>query len=313
MQVRDDGYTKASIQVPGKRDILTTTISEALNNKVEDLFSGGSMGLEVDEKALTKINAMDKKSILQSTPPNLLGQAQVAFRQDDFDALIYTHGYNAIFEKAVRCPCGHEGSAQADCNNCNGSGFFYINPTQTRVLLTGINSNTTYKEWSLENIGTISITTMQTDNSLMSYYDRVTIKGELNSFNESCAVRHTSEPFIFTAYKAATLEALYVFEGPKKKLRKLSKTEYHVSELNPYVILFDIDMTVYKMVSCVYTHELQYFIIDFPHDVRSSLIKTKKGNFEKLSLPKSAIARRLHLSNFLQSPNFDGTGIINND
>lgn len=252
-------------------------------------------------------------TIVQKTPPSLLGQAQVSFKQGDFDALIYTHGYEATFEKAVRCPCSHEGSARADCENCNGSGFFYINPTSTKVLLTGINANTTYKEWSLENIGTVSITTMQKDNDLMSYYDRVTINKEFNSFNEICEVKSADQYFIFTIYRPTNLQAIYVFVGPKQRLRKLSSAEYHISKINPYVIIFDIDMSKYEVVSCVYTHELQYFIIDFPHDVRSSLNKTKKGDFEKTSLPKSAIARRLHLSRIQQAPNYDGSGIIDNN
>lgn len=52
MEVRSDGYTEACIRPKGKSSILTAGIVSVLNDKIEDLFSGGSTGLNIDKKAI---------------------------------------------------------------------------------------------------------------------------------------------------------------------------------------------------------------------------------------------------------------------
>lgn len=254
------------------------------------------------------------ESIIKRTPPNLISQPQVAFRKRDFDAVIWSHGYDIVVERAVRCPCDHSGSPRSDCNNCHGTGFFYVNPSLTKAQITGINANNDYKQWSLQNIGTISITTQESDNILLSYYDRLTIKKEYASFSEVIPIRTSdSNYFIFTIYQPTNIEAIYLFEGPTQKLKKLTTSDYHISELNPYVIIFDIDVHDYEAVSVLYNHELQYYLIDFPHEVRTSLKKNTDGVFERVPLPKNAIARRLHLGT-LNAATYDGTGgLITNE
>ena len=52
MEVRSDGYTEACIRPKGESSILTAGIVSVLNDKIEDLFSGGSTGLNIDKKAI---------------------------------------------------------------------------------------------------------------------------------------------------------------------------------------------------------------------------------------------------------------------
>ena len=54
MQVRDDGYTQAIVQT-SKGSLLEASYSEVLEDKVEDMFGGGSLkrGLVIDPKALS--------------------------------------------------------------------------------------------------------------------------------------------------------------------------------------------------------------------------------------------------------------------
>ena len=74
------------------------------------------------------------RNILDSPQQNLYGQPQVAFRPQDFNAAIWSHGYDVICEQAVRCPCqGDSGAPKPDCQNCHGFGYFFINPTRTGV------------------------------------------------------------------------------------------------------------------------------------------------------------------------------------
>lgn len=98
------------------------------------------------------------RNVINAESPSLYGQPQVSFRPNDFDAVIWTHGYDIICEKAIRCPCqGNSDSPLPSCQNCHGSGYIYINPYRTKApdnrakqryevctMGTGINGNSIY-------------------------------------------------------------------------------------------------------------------------------------------------------------------------
>ena len=91
--------------------------------------------------------------------PNLLNQPNSFFRKGDFEALIQMKGYDLELSKACKCPCmTAENHALPSCTNCNGYGWFFINPIMTRGLLSSINLNTKFKEWSEELLGTAALT-----------------------------------------------------------------------------------------------------------------------------------------------------------
>ncbi len=74
------------------------------------------------------------RNVINAESPSLYGQPQVSFRPNDFDAVIWTHGYDIICEKAIRCPCqGNSDSPLPSCQNCHGSGYIYINPYRTNI------------------------------------------------------------------------------------------------------------------------------------------------------------------------------------
>lgn len=253
------------------------------------------------------------KNILQSPAPNLQGIASPEFIKTEFDAAIYLKGYTTIIEKALRCPC-HEHHPLIDCENCFGTGYFYINPIRTNSLITGINQNNQYKTWSEELLGTIAITVRDIDKPIFGYFDRITLKNEYSYFSENLIVRRNeSNIFVFTTYKPIELISLHIFISSAQKLVKLSN--FTINPNNPYCIILDeseLEDSTSGVVSVYYKHEPQYHILDFPHEVRASWVKNKStGSLEKIQLPVQAIARRSHLIDI--RPNFDGSGVIEND
>ena len=83
------------------------------------------------------------RKIIEAPQQSLYGQPQVSFRPNDFNSVIWSHGYDIICEKAVRCPCqGNSGAPLPNCQNCHGFGYFFINPRRTKALVTGLNRNT---------------------------------------------------------------------------------------------------------------------------------------------------------------------------
>ena len=52
------------------------------------------------------------RNIINADVPSMYGQPQVAFRPQDFEAVIWAHGYDIICEKAIRCPCQGDSGRQ---------------------------------------------------------------------------------------------------------------------------------------------------------------------------------------------------------
>lgn len=256
--------------------------------------------------------ALQGQNIRTATPANLIGQPEVEFRQNDFNALITTKGYNCIIEKAVRCPCeGEAESANPSCQNCFGTGWIFINPVKTDIIASGINLSNKYKDWSLELAGTISLTVRDDDNESLSFYDKVSFVDRFSKFSEVLRVRDTgTEVFVFTTYKVKEVYEIFLFNGNTQKLRRLNENEYSLNPNNPYVI--DLLVTDYpaefnNVVSVRYKHEIQYHVIDLPHELRGSTRVLETGSREDFVLPMNAIARRVHLIAGAK-PNYFGTG-----
>lgn len=260
---------------------------------------------------------MTGRPINSSTPPDMYGQPQVYFRPKDFDAVIWSHGYDITCEQAVRCPCqGASGAPMPDCQNCHGSGFFYVNPLRTKALITGLNRNTQYVQWAPELMGTAAITVRDTDKAGISYLNRITVDDEYAWFTEM-VVAHTMVDDImavFLSYAPIEIQAVFIYVAPDVPLVKLDPSVYEISPNNKYCVQFVAgNVPDGAGVSFLYKHRVEYHIIDAPHEIRASLQANKQsGALEVIKMPLQAVGRRSHLVD-MQRPNFDGSGLIHND
>jgi hypothetical protein len=254
-------------------------------------------------------------SIRTATAPNLIGQPDnKLFKQNDFEAFAWQKGYKVVFEQAIACPCrGTSGEAKPTCKNCLGLGWVFINPTNTRALITNINKDTKFKYWSPELIGTIAVT-VQNENKL-SYMDKITMTGKTSIISEVKPVlENDGQKFIFCSYKVESINEVFLYAGDDVKLTRITDLCSIKSE-NGYVVLLD-DSIEYSdnyngVVSIDYEHEVSYNVIDIPHEIRTSFIINSKGQRDEYEMPMQAIARRSHLS-LGDSTNFDGDNVIDN-
>lgn len=254
----------------------------------------------------------ESRNILQQTSSGY-SNFRPEFIKPDFDQAVWAKGYEVLLEKALRCPCHGEEAALLDCQNCFGTGYFYVNPIKTKALITGINQTTQYKNWSSELLGTYAVTVMDVDKANLSYYDRVTFLTEYSYFSENLKIRENDGVyFVFTTYKIQELLALYSFEASDKKLKKT--TNSRISEENPYCLILDIDeIPENGYISVYYKHFVEGHTIDLPHFIRASWNTDKvSGQQKKIQLPVQAIVRLTHLI-ATDKPNFDGSGTIIND
>ena len=256
------------------------------------------------------------KNILQS-PPSVITSFTPEFYVNEFESAIQAKGYDVILERALRCPCHAPDAPLIDCQNCFGTGYFYVNPIKTKALITGINQNNQYKNWSEELLGTISITVRDIDKPNLGYFDRVTLKDQYSYYSENLSLRDNGERrFVFTTYKPVEVLAVYVFASSNEPLQKLDKTVYSIGESNGYCIEFEegsLDGLANGIVSVYYKHELEYHVLDLPHEIRASWVKNKSiGSMDVIQLPIQAVARRSHLI-AIEKPNFDGSGVMVNE
>ena len=67
----------------------------------------------------------------------------------EFDTLIHQKGRDVLLETALQCPCKSPSTnQQSDCKNCGGTGWIFVNPRETRMVLTAINAVTEFRPWS---------------------------------------------------------------------------------------------------------------------------------------------------------------------
>lgn len=253
-------------------------------------------------------------NIRTATRPNNIGGIRVDFTQPEFDNAIFDKGYEVIWYEAVRCPCNkaREGHLST-CNNCLGLGWVFVNPIQTKALITSINKDTKYKYWSQELSGTVNVTLR--DQERLSVMDKIVLKNKFSLMSELRDVREVAgQKFIFTTYPIDQIHSVFLFNSVSTKLVRLTMDEYMVSTDNPYVLKINktpLPTGFNNVVSIKYKHKVQYNVIDLPHDLRYSTELNRKGQEIELPLPIQAIARKSeYLTGY--SVNYDGTGILDN-
>lgn len=247
------------------------------------------------------------------------------FTKNSFDELIEKHGYKIQIDKAHRCPCeGEDGAPQFRCQNCLGTGYFYINPIETKALITSLNSNTEYKPWGVDRIGMVNVTVRDNDTNIqerIAFFDKVTllsIRSDLpkpSAFHtENLIIRQNDEGgnFIFLTYKPQEILSIFAFDNYNKKL--IQVTDYSVNVNNDYVI--DLNTIPSreepnKVVAVRYKADVQYLAIDLPHEIRHTTKIGNGGRIEGQTMPMQAVCKRVHLIE-TDRPNYDGTGIQDN-
>ena len=256
---------------------------------------------------------MAKDSIVTtSTSPNLIGQPDVQFRPDDFDALVYSKGYEVIHEKAASCPCKSKSNNTplSSCQNCSGTGWVLFNPNITRMVLQGMNVNTRYMQWSQENIGTVAITSRSVDQ--LGFMDRITVKDSDSVFSQTLHPwSNNNELFAFTVYDIRDIYEVFLFQAVDQPLIKLGTNSYSY-ERNKLILdssYADIDDL---SVSIRYRHWTEYHIVDILKENRRSYISdaSTKGKQQSAMFPFNSIARRSHY--VIDPLNQTGTGRIDN-
>ena len=259
------------------------------------------------------------KTVIKQTPPVGIHQPSADFIKTQFDILIEQKGYRVIIEKALQCPCKSKSVNQSSkCKNCGGSGWCFINPILTRVVLSSMNNNTEYKQWSQENKGTVNISARDVDR--FGFMDKITLIDAIGTFTE---VRHMSyEPvsnqiFAYTSYNLKEIEYVGLFKSDNEKYQRLELNSDYTFKANVLYLdnkfksIYDDLNNNGDTISVVvrYKHPPQYFVIDLTRDVMMSWDRTGKKE-TLIELPVSGIGRRAHY--VIDAENLSQTRLLDN-
>lgn len=255
-------------------------------------------------------------NIRQSTPPStLIGASTVPLLQkDSFDEVIFLKGYDVIIENAIECPCkGTSGAPKTTCQNCLGTGWVFLNPTATKAIITSINAQTKYKQWSPELVGTASITVRDEDR--IAFMDRITFSTRMSILSETRPVKTAgAQKFIFTSYRCKEIKSIYIFNTDTSKLIKVPSTQYSIKDGNSMIV--ELTGITYPVnfngaVSIEYFHNVSYNVVDLTHDFRSTFLINDYGQNKEYNLPMQAVIRRSHLV-MGEPTNYSGNNLLDN-
>lgn len=257
----------------------------------------------------------EKRSIITNlvtayqTPPAAINP-RVGWDVNRFETLIQTQGYDALIDRALRCPCCDKatGQAMSTCKNCGGRGWFFVDRTETRLLAQHMDSKKRYDEWSQVNRGTASITTRGIDK--LGFMDRIILTQLEEWFSETLhPVLFDGQLIAYPIYEPLEITNVFLFASDVAPLVPLSADMYSVvgnkivfSE--NVVNLVDLESLDIKDVNEIplhitirYSHYPVYHVIDMNRE----LMRVREGKLcgqgydEYLrQMPINVLARKAH-------------------
>ena len=243
------------------------------------------------------------------TPPAAINP-RVGWDVNRFETLIQTQGYDALIDRALRCPCCDKatGQAMSTCKNCGGRGWFFVDRTETRLLAQHMDSKKRYDEWSQVNRGTASITTRGIDK--LGFMDRIILTQLEEWFSETLhPVLFDGQLIAYPIYEPLEITNMFLFASDTAPLVPLSADMYSVvgnkivfSE--NVVNLVDLESLDIKDVNEIplhitirYSHYPVYHVIDMNRE----LMRVREGKLcgqgydEYLrQMPINVLARKAH-------------------
>lgn len=260
------------------------------------------------------------KPIIETTPDTNDGK-QPKFKKSDFDKAIDAQGYNVYVEKALRCPCAVVGSgSQAECQNCGGSGWIFINKVSTKAILHSINRTTKYKDWTEQDRGTMSVTVK--DTVRLAFMDKITILDVDSIYTQRVTIKKKgTDIFGYLFYIATEIEHMFLYKNNTTALIPLVETTDWVLDEN--ILTFTSTVEQYlnseneARVVVRYKHRPSYNIVDINREVVKYTTSDKDldcepivGTKPKEELPIHGIAKKAHY--LLDYKNLSGESLFDN-
>lgn len=248
---------------------------------------------------------MTSHKVVYKTPPSPMNP-RVGWDVNRFESLIQSQGYDALIDRALRCPCCDKNNGQAltTCRNCGGRGWFFIDRTETRVIAQHMDSKKQYQDWSEVNRGTASITTRGIDK--LGFMDRVILTQLEESYSEIIRpIDFDSRLVAYPVYEPLKIDRMFMFGTDGTMLIPIEETMYAVD--GNKIVFNDSLMELVESdnynskdpqisITIRYTHYPVYHVID----INRELMKVREGKLcgisdeELRQMPINVTARKAH-------------------
>jgi hypothetical protein len=264
----------------------------------------------------------DNKPIVKTSsqqPQNLIADVEfVEVKQ--FDGLIHSKGLECYIDRGLVCPCSdpNTGLALIGCENCGGSGWFFIDREETKALFLGMNSNKKTENWSETNMGKASITTPHSFN--LTFMDRFIITELESTYSQKLKpIYSNGKIFSYTIYSPKQVLYCFLFNKNNQPLLRLEQgTDYNIINNriefdSKYIERVETDDFI---VSLRYTHNPVYHIVDILREFtkansQSFSCSEKSEVVEKKYLPLHFMGIKAHYifdsENLFSNRLFDNT------
>lgn len=257
----------------------------------------------------------EKRSIMTNmvtayqTPPAAINP-RVGWDVNRFETLIQTQGYDALIDRALRCPCCEKSTGQAlsTCRNCGGRGWFFVDRTETRLLAQHMDSKKRYDEWSQVNRGTASITTRGIDK--LGFMDRIILTQLEEWFSETLhPVLFNGQLIAYPIYEPLEITNAFLFASDSSPLIPLTPDYYSVVGnkvvfSDTIINLVDVESMDIQDVNEIplhitirYSHYPVYHVIDMNRElmrVREGKLCGEGYDDHLRQMPINVLARKAH-------------------
>ncbi len=232
----------------------------------------------------------------QPSPPNI-GPPRADFQRERYDELIAQHGVDVLVEKALQCPCKTDKINQlSTCKNCGGTGWIFVNPRTTRLVLQGVGIKTLEDIWTKLANGIVNLSFPPEED--IAYMDRITRLNLESIFSEIIDFdTYLDTTFGFTTYQPNKIDYIGLYQSDDQPLLQLSKSQYSI--VNNKLVLNVIGLPVFDKVETPltatirYSHAPTFNVIEVAREPIDNYRWTGKGEALQ-ELPGKAIARRTH-------------------
>jgi len=239
-----------------------------------------------------------------------LDTPRVDFNQEDFDTLITQKGNEVIIETALQCACkSSKTNQQSNCKNCGGTGWFFINPRETRIVVQAMDVINKLQPWSEEARGTLKISARKLEE--LAYMDKITVLNGEARFQETLHMKKKGGVlFAYTAYPVKSFSYVGLFTGINSVYTRLVEGTDYTIEDNIFKLAAsyvqpgeqDISITVR------YIHAPIFYMVEMTRETMQTF-EWKSGE-RLLHMPQAGIARRAHY--VLTAPNLAGDRLLDN-
>lgn len=256
---------------------------------------------------------MEKKSIISDKPvvfqtPAEVVDPKVGWRVHDFNELIMSQGYDALIDRALRCPCVDRATGQAlsTCKNCLGRGWFFVDRRETRIIAQHMDNKKRYQDWSEINRGTSSITTRGTDK--LGFMDRI-ILTQLEAYYSEVInpILFQGKIIAYPVYEPLFITNIYLFSSDDSHLVPVDEKDFIVSGnkiefslgIQDLIEVRDVNISnvseIPISISIRYAHYPVFHVIDANRELMRVREQGCAYSDEQLKdMPINVLARKAH-------------------